>query len=234
MVPTEGSREINGSIAALLELASGFDNDLTVQENTYLRGAMLGYTRGFMDEMYDSIIEFAELKDFQEYPFKQLSSGMKSRLAFAIACLVNPDILILDEVLSVGDGAFRKKSEKKMKEILASGITGILVSHSIGQVRSMCNKILWLDHGKQIAFTDEVELYCNAYEEFLHTKRLPKSRDDIERLSQDFIRRKQAEHEKAQAKEIAKLQSVIEKGEKEEVIQAALNVIQKNRPELLK
>jgi len=234
MVPTEGSMEINGSIAALLELASGFDNDLTVQENTYLRGAMLGYTRGFMDEMYDSIIEFAELKDFQEYPFKQLSSGMKSRLAFAIACLVNPDILILDEVLSVGDGAFRKKSEKKMKEILASGITGILVSHSIGQVRSMCNKILWLDHGKQIAFTDEVELYCNAYEEFLHTKRLPKSRDDIERLSQDFIRRKQAEHEKAQAKEIAKLQSVIEKGEKEEVIQAALNVIQKNRPELLK
>lgn len=110
MVPTSGRMEINGSIAALLELASGFDKELTVRENTYLRGAMLGYTRKFMDEKYDEIIEFAELQEFQERPFKQLSSGMKSRLAFSIACLVNPDILILDEVLSVGDGAFRKKA----------------------------------------------------------------------------------------------------------------------------
>lgn len=234
MVPTEGNMEINGSIAALLELASGFDADLTVRENTYLRGAMLGYTRNFMNEMYDSIIEFAELQDFQDHPFKQLSSGMKSRLAFSIACLVSPDILILDEVLSVGDGAFRKKSEQKMKEILSGGVTGILVSHSISQVRSMCNKILWLDHGKQIAFTDEVKLYCDAYEEFLWTKRLPKSRADVDMLAQSFNQRKKAEQEKAQEKEIMKLQSVIEKGEKEEVIQAALNVIRKNRPELLK
>ena len=164
MVPTEGHMEINGSVAALLELGSGFDGELTVRENTYLRGAMLGYTRKFMDEKYDEIIAFAELKDFQERPFKQLSSGMKSRLAFSIACLVSPDILILDEVLSVGDGAFRKKSGAKMKEILKSGVTGILVSHSISQVRELCTKILWLDHGRQIAFTDEVELYCNAYE----------------------------------------------------------------------
>lgn len=234
MVPTEGNMEINGSIAALLELASGFDPDLTVQENTYLRGAMLGYTRSFMDKMYDSIIEFSELKDFQDHSFKQLSSGMKSRLAFSIACLVSPDILILDEVLSVGDGAFRKKSEAKMKEILSSGVTGILVSHSISQVRSMCNKILWLDHGKQIAFTDEVELYCNAYEEFLQTKKLPKDRTDIESLSEAFLVRKKAELDKKQEKEIMKLQAVLEKGEKEEVIQAALNVIRKNRPELLK
>lgn len=234
MVPTEGNMEINGSIAALLELASGFDGDLTVRENTYLRGAMLGYTRTFMDEMYESIIEFAELKDFQEHPFKQLSSGMKSRLAFSIACLVSPDILILDEVLSVGDGAFRKKSENKMKEILSGGVTGILVSHSIGQVRSMCNKILWLDHGKQIAFTDEVELYCDAYEEFLHTKKLPKNRADVERLAEGFLKRQQIEQEKAREKEIARLQSVIEKGDKKEVVQAALNVIRKNCPELLK
>ncbi len=234
MIPTEGNMEINGTIAALLELASGFDNDLTVRENTYLRGAMLGYTRAFMNEMYDSIIEFAELKDFQEHPFKQLSSGMKSRLAFSIACLVKPDILILDEVLSVGDGAFRKKSEAKMKEILSSGVTGILVSHSISQVRSMCNKILWLDHGKQVAFTDEVKLYCNAYEEFLQTKKLPQSREDAEQLSAAFLERKRVEREKAQENEIMKLQAVIETGEKEEVIQAALNVIQKNRPELLK
>lgn len=234
MIPTKGHMEINGSIAALLELTSGFDGDLTVRENTYLRGAMLGYTRSFMNEMYDSIIEFAELKDFQEHPFKQLSSGMKSRLAFSIACLVHPDILILDEVLSVGDGAFRKKSEAKMKEILSGGVTGILVSHSIGQIRSMCSKILWLDHGKQIAFTDEVELYCNAYEEFLHTKKIPLNREDVEKLSAAFLKRRQVEFEKSQAKEIEKLQSVLEKGEKEEVIQAALNVIRKNRPELLK
>ena len=113
MIPTKGHMEINGTIAALLELGSGFDGDLTVRENTYLRGAMLGYTRKFMDEMYDSIIEFAELQDFQDRPFKQLSSGMQSRLAFSIACLVNPDILILDEVLSVGDGAFRKKKRRQ-------------------------------------------------------------------------------------------------------------------------
>ena len=117
MEPTEGYVKREGTIAALLELASGFDGDLTVQENTYLRGAMLGYTRKFMNEMYDQIIAFADLKDFEERPFKQLSSGMKSRLAFSIACLVQPDILILDEVLSVGDGAFRKKSEKKMREM---------------------------------------------------------------------------------------------------------------------
>ena len=116
MEPTRGWVKREGTIAALLELASGFDGDLTVRENTYLRGAMLGYTRKFMDDMYEQIISFAELTEFQDRPFKQLSSGMKSRLAFAIASLVKPDILILDEVLSVGDGAFRKKSETKMKE----------------------------------------------------------------------------------------------------------------------
>ena len=118
MEPTEGTIHRQGTIAALLELASGFDGDLTVKENAYLRGAMLGYTRKFMNETYDQIIDFADLREFEERPFKQLSSGMKSRLAFSIASLVEPDILILDEVLSVGDGAFRKKSEKKMREII--------------------------------------------------------------------------------------------------------------------
>ena len=173
MVPTEGSMTIQGKVAALLELASGFDGDLTVRENTYLRGALLGYTRKFMDEKYDEIIAFAELEGFQDRPFKQLSSGMKSRLAFSIACLVQPDILILDEVLSVGDGAFRIKSGNQMMEILSSGVTGILVSHSIAQVRDMCNKILWLDHGKQIAFTDQVNACCAMYDEALKTKTLP-------------------------------------------------------------
>ena len=121
MVPTEGTMEIKGNVAALLELTSGFDGELTVRENTYLRGAMLGYTRRFMDEMYESIIDFAELKDFQDRPFKQLSSGMKSRLAFSIACLVNPEILILDEVLSVGDGAFQRKSGDKISAVYDRG-----------------------------------------------------------------------------------------------------------------
>lgn len=173
MVPTVGRVDCRGKIAALLELGSGFDGDLTVKENTYLRGAMLGYTRKFMDDTYDSIIDFAELREFENRPFKQLSSGMKSRLAFSIASLVNPDILILDEVLSVGDGAFREKSEAKMKSIINGGATTILVSHSIGQVRSMCNKVLWLDHGNQIAFGDDVKGICDKYEEYLKTKVLP-------------------------------------------------------------
>jgi len=183
MRPTEGSVEVEGNVAALLELASGFDGELTVYENTYLRGAMLGYTREFMDSMYDKIIAFAELEDFQDRPFKQLSSGMKSRLAFSIACLVNPDIIILDEVLSVGDGGFKEKSGNKMKEVLSGGVTGILVSHTMKQVRELCNKVLWLNKGQQICFSDDVEAVTKAYEEFLITKKLPSSIEDIEDLA---------------------------------------------------
>lgn len=167
MRPSKGTIIRNGTIAALLELGSGFDGDLTVKENAYLRGAMLGYTRKFMDETYEQIIDFAELKEFEDRPFKQLSSGMKSRLAFSIASLVRPDILILDEVLSVGDGAFRKKSEAKMKEIINGGATTILVSHSLEQVKSMCNKILWLHKGKQITFGSDVQKICDDYQSFL-------------------------------------------------------------------
>lgn len=170
MVPSTGKIEKRGKLVALLELGSGFDGDLTVKENTYLRGAMLGYTRPFMNSKYNDIIEFAELKDFQDRPFKFLSSGMKSRLAFSIASLINPDILILDEVLSVGDGAFRKKSEKKMKDIISGGATTILVSHSLNQVKSMCNKILWLEKGKMVQFGDDVQNICAEYEKFLDRK----------------------------------------------------------------
>ena len=168
MEPTRGSIHREGTIAALLELGSGFDGDLTVKENTYLRGAMLGYTRKFMDETYGDIIDFAELREFEDRPFKQLSSGMKSRLAFSIASLVEPDILILDEVLSVGDGAFRKKSEAKMREIINGGATTILVSHSLPQVREMCDKVLWLHKGRQIDFGDDVDGICDRYKAFLN------------------------------------------------------------------
>lgn len=172
MVPSTGTVKVNGKIAALLELASGFDGELNLKENAYLRGAMLGYTREFMDKKYPEILEFSGLKEFEQRPFKQLSSGMKSRIAFSIASMVEPEILILDEVLSVGDGAFREKSEEKMREIIKNGKATILVSHSISQVRRMCNKVLWLDHGKQIAF-GETEPICDKYEAFLKDGKLP-------------------------------------------------------------
>ncbi len=166
MEPTCGNVTRSGKTVALLELGSGFDGDLTVKENTYLRGAMLGYTRQFMDGAFEQIISFAELGDFVDRPFKQLSSGMQSRLAFSIASLVQPEILILDEVLAVGDGAFQEKSARKMREIISRGAATILVSHSLGQIRELCNKVLWLDHGKQVAF-GEAGRICECYEAFL-------------------------------------------------------------------
>ncbi len=172
MVPSTGSVKVKGRIAALLELASGFDGELNLKENAYLRGAMLGYTRQFMDKKYPEILEFSGLKEFEQRPFKQLSSGMKSRIAFSIASMVEPEILILDEVLSVGDGAFREKSEQKMREIIANGKATILVSHSLDQIRRMCNKVLWLDHGKCVAF-GETDPICDSYAEFLKTGKLP-------------------------------------------------------------
>lgn len=166
MEPREGTIERNGSISALLELASGFDGDLTVKENAYLRGAMLGYTRDFMDKTFGHILDFSELSAFQDRPFKQLSTGMQSRLAFAIASLVQPEILILDEVLSVGDGAFQEKSAKKMRDIINQGAATILVSHSLDQIKDLCTKVLWLHRGSQIA-CGEVGPICEQYQAFL-------------------------------------------------------------------
>lgn len=169
MQPTEGSVHVEGNIASLLELASGFDGDLTVKENTFLRGAMLGYTKQYMIDTYKQILEFAELTEYENRLFRQLSSGMKSRLAFSIACLVKPEVLILDEVLSVGDGAFRQKSEKKMLEIINGGATTLLVSHSLSQIQRMSTKVLWLDHGKMMAFGETYDI-CKRYADFLAKK----------------------------------------------------------------
>ena len=166
--PVKGSVTVNGKIAALLELGSGFDGDLTLKENIYLRGAMLGYTREFVDKKYKSILEYAELTEFEDRAYKQLASGMKSRLAFAISCLMEPEILILDEVLSVGDAAFRAKSEATMMNIIKNGCCTLFVSHSLPQVRRLCNKVLWLDKGKQIAFGD-VDTVCNKYDRYIQT-----------------------------------------------------------------
>ncbi len=233
MEPKMGKIKVKGTIAALLELASGFDGDMTVKENAYLRGAMLGYTRAFMDEMYDEIIAFSELEEFQDRPFRQLSSGMKSRLAFSICCMVDPDIIILDEVLSVGDGAFRKKSGDKMREILNSGVTGILVSHSIDQVKELCNKILWLDHGEQITFSADVNKVCDAYSEFLITKELPASDKDIDELALAYEKRMAEEKAKKDKKETKKLEKILAQGTKNTAIEAALDIIETNAPEML-
>jgi len=166
MPPSRGTVSVEGKMAALLELGTGFDGEMTVRENTFLRGAMMGYTREFMRETYSDIIAFAELEEFQDRPLRQLSSGMKARLAFSISCLVKPEILILDEVLSVGDGSFRAKSEARMKEIICGGAITLFVSHSMGQMRSLCNKVLWLNKGKQMAF-GETDMVLDEYERFL-------------------------------------------------------------------
>lgn len=167
--PVEGHVKRNGTIAPILEIASGFDKDLTVMENIYLRGAILGYSRAFVDSVYDDIIKFAELEGFEYSTFGTLSSGMKSRLAFSILAVARPDILILDEVFSVGDMAFREKSSKKIQEIMDSGATTILVSHSLDQIRESCTKALWLDHGQMIAYGNTEEI-CDRYKESLNTE----------------------------------------------------------------
>lgn len=166
MPPTKGSITANGSIAALLELGAGFDGDLTVKENIYLRGAMLGYTKDFVNEEYEHIIEFSELREFEDVAFKKLSSGMKSKLAFSLASRVNPDILVLDEVLSVGDIGFRKKSENRMRELMSGGTTTILVSHSMAQIREMCTQVLWLENGEMRGIGDTKQL-CDEYEKYM-------------------------------------------------------------------
>ena len=145
--PYKGSVKVNGTIAPLIELGAGFDMDLTARENIFLNGAVLGYSKEFMNQHFDEIVEFAELKDFLDMPIKNYSSGMAARLGFAIATVVRPDILICDEVLSVGDFAFQQKCEKRMNEMRSEGTTLLYVSHSIDSVKSICDHALWLDHG---------------------------------------------------------------------------------------
>ena len=161
--PTEGSVTKHGKMVPLLELGAGFDPQYTGKENIYLYGAMLGYSKEFIDEKYDEIVKFSELKDFIDVPIKNYSSGMKSRLGFSIATVVSPKILILDEVLSVGDAKFRKKSEKKVLSMFDSGVTVLFVSHSLAQVQRICNKAMILEKGKLIAYGD-IDAISEQYE----------------------------------------------------------------------
>lgn len=162
--PTTGSCTVRGSIAPLIELGAGFDMDLTARENIYLNGAVLGFTPKYIDENFDEIVEFSELQDFLDVPLKNYSSGMVARIAFAIATITKPDILIADEILSVGDFLFQQKCEKRMQELMSGGTTVILVSHSIEQIERMCNKVTWLEHGvvKMSGTTEDV---CGAYKQ---------------------------------------------------------------------
>ena len=161
--PTEGSVTKHGKMVPLLDLGAGFDPQYTGKENIYLYGAMLGYSKEFIDEKYDEIVKFSELKDFIDVPIKNYSSGMKSRLGFSIATVVSPKILILDEVLSVGDAKFRKKSEKKVLSMFDSGVTVLFVSHSLAQVQRICNKAMILEKGKLIAYGD-IDTISKQYE----------------------------------------------------------------------
>ena len=164
--PTEGHVEKHGKIVPLLELGAGFDPQYTGKENIYLYGAMLGYTKKFIDSKYDEIVEFSELQKFMDVPVKNYSSGMKSRLGFAIATVVEPKILILDEVLSVGDAKFRKKSEYKILSMFDSGVTVLFVSHSLEQVKRLCNKAMILEKGKLIAYGD-IDPISEQYSEMI-------------------------------------------------------------------
>lgn len=164
MNQTKGSVFVNGSVAPLIELGAGFDMDLTARENIYLNGAVLGHDRKFMDEHFDEIIEFSELQDFVDVPVKNFSSGMVSRLGFSIATIVKADILIVDEVLSVGDFKFQEKCKQKMEELMSSGTTLLFVSHNLEQVEELCNKAVWLDYGSMIAYGESKKV-CNLYKE---------------------------------------------------------------------
>ncbi len=160
--PTEGSVWRGGNIVPMLELGSGFDYDLTGHENIYLNGAILGYSKKYLQSKYDEILDFSELGDFIHVPIRNYSSGMLMRLAFSIATVVNPEILIVDEILSVGDENFQKKSHARMMELMNGGTTVLFVSHDLGQIRSMCNRVVWLEDHTVKMFSDAAEV-CDAY-----------------------------------------------------------------------
>lgn len=170
--PTEGQIIRYKPISALLELGTGFDGDLSVKENIYLRAALLGFSKESLEEKYDDIIKFAELEEFENHPYRTLSSGMKSHVGFAIVSMMEPEVLILDEVFAAGDGAFRKKSYALMKKLIDSGCAAILVSHSLSQIKANCNRVLWLNNGKVVMDGNTKEV-CQLYEAFLKTGKLP-------------------------------------------------------------
>lgn len=162
MKPSTGIVTVSGVISPMIELGAGFDYELTARENIYLNGAVLGYSKRFLDEKFEEIVEFSELRDFLDVPVKNFSSGMTAKLAFSIATIVDPEILIVDEILSVGDIKFQEKSKNKMMELIKGGTTVIYVSHSLQSIKDLCTKVIWLDHGKIVKMGDTQEI-CDEY-----------------------------------------------------------------------
>ena len=160
--PTTGTVEVNGKISPMIELGAGFDGELTARENIYLNGAILGYSKEFLEQKFDEIVEFSELKDFLDVPVKNFSSGMVAKLAFSISTIVDPEVLIVDEILSVGDIKFQEKSKNKMMSMIEGGTTVLYVSHSIDSIKELCSKVIWLDHGKIVKMGDTNEI-CDEY-----------------------------------------------------------------------
>lgn len=162
MKPTKGSIQVNGFISPMIELGAGMDFELTARENIYLNGAVLGYSKKFLNERFDEIVEFSELVEFLDVPVKNFSSGMSAKLAFSVATIVDPEILIVDEILSVGDIKFQEKSKQKMLQMIKGGTTVLYVSHSLQAIRDLCTRVIWLDHGTVVmeGKTDDV---CDAY-----------------------------------------------------------------------
>jgi len=160
--PTNGSVITRGNIVPMLELGSGFDLELTGKENIYLNGAILGYSKGYLESKYQEIVDFSELEKFIDMPIRNYSSGMMARLAFSIASVVQPEILIVDEILAVGDKEFQEKSFKRMKELMSGGATVLFVSHDVDKITEMCNRVVWLDHGQLIDFGPTKDI-CNKY-----------------------------------------------------------------------
>lgn len=168
MKPTKGRVDSYGNICPMIELGTGFDPQLTARENIYLNGAVMGYTKELIDSKFNEIVEFSELKDFLDVPVQNFSSGMVARLAFSIATIVEPEILIVDEILSVGDIAFQAKSERKMLSMINGGTTVLFVSHSIEQIKKMCDRVVWLDHGKMIKMGGKE--ICDEYKKYMESK----------------------------------------------------------------
>lgn len=162
MKPTSGKVTVNGVISPMIELGAGFDAELTARENIFLNGAILGYSKKFLEEKFEEIVEFSELRDFLDVPVKNFSSGMTAKLAFSIATIVNPEILIVDEILSVGDIKFQEKSKHKMLEMIKGGTTVLYVSHSLQSIKDLCDKVVWIEHGKMIKMGKTKEV-CDEY-----------------------------------------------------------------------
>lgn len=166
MKPTKGEIKVNGNVCPMIELGAGFDYDLTARENIYLNGAILGYSKDFIDKKFNDIVEFSELSNFLEVPVKNFSSGMIARLAFSIATIVDPEVLIVDEILSVGDLAFQQKSEEKMKSMICGGTTVLYVSHSIESIESLCDRVIWLEHGRIVEIGNPTDV-CKKYQKMV-------------------------------------------------------------------